>query len=98
MQKEVVSITILLVIMAIAISVLAINFIQANTTEDIEFETHSYAKAICDQTNYCQDYIVRCNKDQVLSINPITGAAVQFPHDWQDPRDEETRNGFCLWS
>ena len=91
MKKEIISIIILLLLLASAISILSFNL----TEDDAVIETNSYTKAICDENNYCQDYVVSCSKNKVLSVNPITGAAVQFSDGWQDPRDEETINGFC---
>ena len=91
MKKEIIPIMILLLILVGAISILSFNL----TEEDAVIETNSYTKAICDENNYCQDYVVSCNRNKVLSMNPITGAVVQFSEGWQDPRDEETRNGFC---
>ena len=95
MEKAVIPITILLLIIAVAIALLSLNIIQAGITSNVISETHSYTKAVCSSTNYCQDYIVRCNGDHMISMNPITGAAVQFSTDWQDPRDPETINDFC---
>ncbi len=92
MEKENIFTIILMLILICAIPILLLNFIKAKN----EFsETHSYTTAICNETNYCQDNLVKCNEDQVISISPITGAAVQFSENWQDLRDEETRNSFC---
>mgnify|MGYP001558849844 FL=1 len=55
----------------------------------------SHTKAICTEKNYCQDYHISCENDTVISISPITRAAVQFPEDWTDPRDEKTINNMC---
>ncbi len=54
-------------------------------------ETHEYAytKAICNETNFCQDYEIKCRNNETISLTPITGAVVQHPYDWKDPRDEE---------
>ena len=57
--------------------------------------THSHTKAICDSENFCQDYEIFCQNQEVIGMNPITGAAIQFPETWQDPRDEEIRNSLC---
>ena len=57
--------------------------------------THSYTKAICNKTNYCQDYEVICKDNEVIDIKPIKGAGVQYPQDWKDPRDKETRDRLC---
>ena len=95
MKKTVVLLAILLIILAVAISFLTANL----TTKEFEtkgvLETHSHTKAICDETNYCQDYVISCHEDVVLKMNPITGAAIQLDSDWQDPRNEQTRNSFC---
>ena len=55
----------------------------------------SHTKAICTDTNYCQDYHIFCENEKMTSMSPITGAAVQFSASWQDPRDEEIKNNLC---
>ncbi len=57
--------------------------------------THSHTKAICTEDNFCQDYEIFCKNQEVISISPITGAAVQFSGNWEDPRSAEIRNKFC---
>lgn len=57
-------------------------------------ESSSFTKAICNESNYCQDYEIVCENKSVKSMNPITGG-VQFPLDWQDPRGEEIADGLC---
>lgn len=84
-----------MLILACAIPILTSKFVNADIADNKSEETHSYTTAICNETNYCQDNIIKCNKNQVISISPITGAAVQFSVNWKDPRDEEIRNGFC---
>ncbi len=78
-----------------AISILSFNIVKTRATSAAIYETHSYTKAICNPDNYCQDYVISCNRHQILGMSPITGSAVQFSDGWQDPRDEETINGFC---
>ena len=63
-------------------------------TRDIPY-THSFTKAICTTKNFCQDYEIFCKKQEVIGMSPITGAAVQFSENWQDPRSPELRNKFC---
>ncbi len=77
------------------ISVLLIGPVQSNYLEIVPEYTHSHTKAICDEQNLCQDYEIFCENKDVIYIIPITGAVVQFAEDWQDPRDEEIRSGFC---
>ena len=50
----------------------------------------SHTKAICNSTNFCQDYEIHCENEKIIKMSPITGAAVQFSSEWTDPRDEKT--------
>lgn len=56
--------------------------------------THSLTKAVCTEQKLCKDYEIVCNKDNVIGMTP-TGAVIQFPPQWQDPRSEELRNNLC---
>jgi hypothetical protein len=47
---------------------------------------YTYTKAICDENNFCQDYEITCENNQVTTIEPITGASIQHNPDWEDPR------------
>lgn len=57
--------------------------------------TYSHTKAICNTENLCRDYEIFCEDQKVMKMSPITGKAVQFSADWEDPRDEEKRNKIC---
>ena len=85
----------MLIILALALAFLSSELMQKSQTNTPIYETHSHTKAICDKTNYCQDYYIRCNGKDIVSINPITGAAVQFDSNWQDPRNDSEINGLC---
>lgn len=50
-------------------------------------EISTYTKAICNETNFCQDYIIECEGEEVKSLSPITGAIVQKPEEWEDKRE-----------
>jgi len=60
-----------------------------------EKEVYTYTKAICNETNYCEDNEVKCEGNKTVSVTPITGAVVQFHPDWEDPRDEGKRERLC---
>ena len=62
-------------------------------TETVPF-THSFTKAICNPTNFCEDYMIYCNNESVLNLE-ATGYAIQFSENWQDPRDEKIINADC---
>jgi hypothetical protein len=57
--------------------------------------THSFTKAVCNKNNFCQDYEVFCNNNNLLRIQPITGAFIQFEKDWIDTRDDKEKEIYC---
>ena len=63
-------------------TILLINPVQSNYLKIIPEYTHSHTKAICDDQNLCQDYEIFCENNEIVKMNPITGAVVQFPEDW----------------
>ncbi|GAH14959.1 unnamed protein product, partial [marine sediment metagenome] len=77
------------------IAILLIGPAQSNYIKIVPEYTHSHTKAVCDNQNLCQDYEIFCKNNEIVKMNPITGAVVQFPEDWQDPRNPEIKNGFC---
>ena len=67
-----------------------------NNNNDDEFlDDYTYTKAICNKTKYCQDNLIKCDGNNLISITPITGSAVQFPDEWEDIRTDEEINRFC---
>jgi len=48
-------------------------------------DKYTYTKAICDETNYCEDYEIVCERANLKALNP-TGYAIQNSADWEDPR------------
>ncbi len=58
-------------------------------------ETYMHTKAICNSTNFCQDYEIECNGSELISMIPVERAVVQHPQDWQDPRTETDKNKLC---
>ena len=83
-----------LIILVILITILALSTAQSNYIKIIPQYTHSHTKAICNSENLCQDYEIFCKNQEIIGMNP-TGAAIQFPENWEDPRDEEIRNSLC---
>lgn len=68
---------------------------DVNFTGEVVLDRYSFTKAICNETNYCQDYEIICNNNELIDIRPIIGAAIQQDEDWKDPRDIETRDKLC---
>ncbi len=85
------SIIILLVFAVVIFSYLS----KKNITGETIKEIYTFTKAICNETNYCQDYEIVCNNKGLVDMKPITGATVQHSLDWKDPRSEEIINRLC---
>lgn len=84
MKKTTIITLILLLILAIGIS-----FLLTNSESNLDYYTQT--KAICNETNYCQDYQVSCDEKRAIMRTPITGAVVQFSENWTDPRTESDK-------
>lgn len=52
-------------------------------------DRYTYTKAICNQTNYCQDFEIKCSGEKLIETAPITGAAIQFSKNWKDSREKK---------
>jgi len=83
---QIIAISAILILIAIALFILIIQLISGAETRDY----YTYTKAICNDKNFCQDYIVVCENKQIVSSNPITGAAIQHSEIWQDPRENKS--------
>lgn len=95
MNKEKILMIILSLILIGILFILYANLFQKNITGATIINEYSYTKAICNKTNYCQDYLIYCKGQEIISMNPITGAAIQNSADWKDPRNEEHIKELC---
>ena len=89
MQKKILFLTMLLLIIGATLIILSKNLTQNPA------EMRSLTKAICNQTNYCQDYQIICEKSKIIQLTPITGAVAQFSEDWIDSRTDESKEIKC---
>jgi len=89
----IISISILILVGVLVVILLNQN-LTGRVVEMQEEDIYTYTKAICDETNYCQDYEVKCNGEELLDMQPI-GEAQQYSENWQDPRDEEVIERLC---
>lgn len=85
----------ILIILLSTTSALTWNIFDNNLNYNQIKYTNSHTKAICDENNYCQDYHIFCKKESLIKMSPITGAAIQLPSTWTDPRNQETINKIC---
>lgn len=96
MREEYRLITFVIIIIIALISFGLILFLNDRTPtgQAIEEFEHSLTKAICNET-HCQDYEIKCKGNRLISQNQITGAIIEKPEDWIDPRNETDRDRLC---
>jgi hypothetical protein len=86
--------TLLIIALLLIIGMFCTLALQVITGQTIK-EYYSYTKAICNESNFCQDYEITCINGDASEINPITGATIQHSKNWQDPRDKESIETLC---
>jgi len=87
--KKIIIILIILVLIILGTTVF-LSIIPLLTGKAIE-ETnkqYSHTKAICNESNFCQDYEIICEDNELVSSKPLTGAVIQHQEDWEDPRED----------
>lgn len=98
MKKSIIIVLILIILTSALIVLLnlnsLINITNSITGNTIFSNNYSYTKAICNETNYCEDYQITCENNQIIQ-KTFTGRAIQYSDSWQDPRDNETINKSC---
>ena len=88
-------ILIILISLLLALIVILFSFVSTQgITGEVAVNKYSYTKAICNSTNYCEDYKISCQDESTINIS-ATGIAIQNSLDWKDPRSNETRNKNC---
>jgi len=88
MKKIIISIILILLIAAVLIAGFFIRKSLTGNAIDNQENYYTYTKALCNDSNYCQDNKIECNGKDVIKITPLTGAVIQHSEDWQDPRNE----------
>lgn len=53
-----------------------------------------WTKAICDDGNFCVDYLVTCENGQLVRIEK-TPYSAQYGKEWEDPRGDEFKDWWC---
>ena len=94
-QTKILAIIILIIIVLVAALIFLINRTLTGNIIREENNTYMYTKAICNESNFCQDNEITCNGSMIVSVSPITGAVIQHSKDWQDPRSKEDINKLC---
>ena len=95
MEKTNKVILVLFIILLILIGALTFIFFEQTITGRAIGESESFTTAICNGTNFCQDYKITCQDNEILDIVPISGATVKYSLNWDDPRNKTELNRLC---
>ena len=93
-KKLILCLSVILMILIGILSVNIFNGLTGNVISELEY-TRTYTTAICNSTNFCQDYEIKCKDSDLVNFNPITGSAVQFLENWEDPRGNNLVEDLC---
>jgi hypothetical protein len=88
-----------IIILSLILVILIISFlivVSAMTESSAKVESnYTWTKAVCDTSNFCQDYLIECKDSHIMSMSPITGSAIKFSDNWHDPRPKEMITKTC---
>ncbi len=87
-----------LIIFLISLTFILLTFLIIDisiTGYSVNPEEYSFTRAICNESNYCQDYEIDCYDKEILKLQPITGASIQHLPDWKDPRENVEPEDLC---
>jgi len=82
MERKITFILILLLFGAMIL--LIVNMPKSITGKAINQQI--FTKAICNETNYCEDYLIECEGKTIKRLTP-TGLSIQHDKDWEDSRE-----------
>jgi hypothetical protein len=85
MRKTRIILELILLILLVITGLLMGFVLTGNITENLDH--YSYTKAVCDENNYCEDYIINCKGNELTRLSP-TGFSVQHNENWEDPRSD----------
>tara|TARA_B100000315_G_C14315950_1_gene468559 strand:- start:271 stop:558 length:288 start_codon:yes stop_codon:yes gene_type:complete len=95
MKKTTIIVLIIIFLALIGILIFSIfNLFQITGEVVKEINNYSFTKAVCNNSNYCEDYEVVCEGKDLVSFTP-TGMAIQLPGGWEDPRDKDSIERLC---
>jgi hypothetical protein len=92
-KQKIIIATVGLILLIILMFINMPNLVTGKITSNNNY-LHSWTKAICNETQ-CQDYEIYCNGNKLINQTAITGAVMNVPEDWIDPRNETNRERVC---
>ena len=99
MKKVITSITLIAIIASLAGIIILnagkITSFSVLISNQEKADQYSYTKAICNKTNYCQDYEIICEGSETIEVSLIENSGRQYPASWKDTRTDEQKNKQC---
>jgi len=93
MKKTTILLTIVIILVVVGIFISLNNILFTGQTIKTQ-RSHSSTIAICNETNYCEDYEVECEGEKTVKT-VATGLAIQHEEKWTDPRGEQNLETVC---
>jgi len=85
MKKKIILLIVMVILIILSYFVIQKYHLTGNSIRD----PYIHTKAICNESNFCQDYEIVCQSDKLIAKSEITGAFVQQDSNWQDPRENK---------
>ena len=80
---------VMIVLLVVFLSILSFSILKFSLTgEAVAIKEYSYTRAVCNSSNFCQDYEIYCRNGNIEKQIPITGSFIQHSEEWKDPRNE----------
>jgi len=95
MNYKTVSIILLILVATLLIGIFLVYIMNGITGQAVLEDEIYYTKAICNDVNYCQDYVIYCRGGEFVRMVPVDGAEVWHERDWVDPRGEDLAGELC---
>ncbi|UCD20518.1 MAG: hypothetical protein JSW08_01930 [archaeon] len=91
-------IAILLVVMGLLLALTVVTGLTgaflSEEDNSLNKKIFTWTKAVCDENNYCTDFEIRCEANEMVGMRAISDP-VKFSENWIDPRSEESKNKWC---
>jgi hypothetical protein len=76
----------ILIILTILVLTLTLILTEIPSKITNKKDNYQYTKALCNDSNYCEDYIIECSGKELKRFSP-TGMVIQKKENWNDPRE-----------
>lgn len=90
MDYKFIIITLIVLLLVLLITAVVLQFSITGKVIYNQDYYKTFTKAICNSSGFCQDYIYTCKNNETINIQPITGAVIQLPEDYNSNISNKT--------